>query len=326
LGYAQILERSKVLPEEERHGVKIIHQCGSHLLSLINDVLDISKIEARKLELTPQSIYLPALLQGVVEISQIRAQQKNITFYYEPDANLPSGVITDEKRLRQVLINLLGNAIKFTDKGSVTFQIRQLELNHHQFSSASLRFLVKDTGVGISNEDIQKLFQAFEQVGEHQRQAEGTGLGLAISQQIVQFMGGKIQVQSQLGIGSEFYFDLELPLVTDWIQQQTSVTERIIGYVGAQRRILVVDDRWENRSVIVNLLAPLGFVVIEAIDGQDGLDKMRAQLPDLVITDLSMPIMNGFKFKTIESYSFLSFSITARPENELKRRSRRFSR
>lgn len=295
LGYAQILERSKVLPEEERHGVKIIHQCGSHLLSLINDVLDISKIEARKLELTPESIYLPALLQGVVEISQIRAQQKNITFYYEPDANLPSGVITDEKRLRQVLINLLGNAIKFTDKGSVTFQIRQLELNHHQFSSASLRFLVKDTGVGISNQDIQKLFQAFEQVGEHQRQAEGTGLGLAISQQIVQFMGGKIQVQSQLGIGSEFYFDLELPLVTDWIQQQTSVTERIIGYVGAQRRILVVDDRWENRSVIVNLLAPLGFVVIEAIDGQDGLDKMRAQLPDLVITDLSMPIMNGFE-------------------------------
>jgi len=295
LGYAQILGRSKVLPEQERHGVNIIHQCGSHLLSLINDVLDISKIEARKLELTPQSIYLPALLQGVVEISQIRAQQKNIKFHYEPDANLPGGVVTDEKRLRQVLINLLGNAVKFTDKGSVTFQVRQLELNHNKIPSASLRFAVKDTGVGISNEDMQKLFQAFEQVGDHQRQAEGTGLGLAISQQIVQLMGGKIQVQSQLGVGSEFYFDLELPLATDWIQQQTSKVEHIIGYVGAQRQILVVDDRWENRAVIVNLLAPLGFAVIEATDGQDGLDKMRVQLPDLVITDLSMPIMDGFE-------------------------------
>jgi len=127
LGYAQILARAKVLPEKERYGVNIIHQCGSHLLTLINDVLDISKIEARKLELTSNTIHLPSLLQGIVEISQIRADQKNLNFCYEPDANLSAGVIVDEKRLRQVLINLLGNAIKFTDKGAVTLKVERLD-------------------------------------------------------------------------------------------------------------------------------------------------------------------------------------------------------
>ncbi len=127
LGYAQILSRSKVLPEKERHGVGIIHQCGSHLLTLINDVLDLSKIEARKLELAPNALHLPAFLQGVVEICRIRAEQKGIDFIYQPDPMLPEGVFADEKRLRQVLINLLGNGIKFTDKGSVTLKVTILE-------------------------------------------------------------------------------------------------------------------------------------------------------------------------------------------------------
>ncbi|MEG3895401.1 MULTISPECIES: ATP-binding protein [unclassified Microcoleus] len=295
LGYAQILGRSKAIPEKERHGVNIIHQCGSHLLTLINDILDISKIEARKLELTSKAIHLPSLLQGVVEISQIRADQKSIGFRYEPDANLPAGITADEKRLRQVLINLLGNAIKFTDRGSVTFKVEQLDSNTDRLSFARLRFCVADTGVGISSKNVQKLFRAFEQVGEQSRQSEGTGLGLAISQQIVQLMGGKIQVKSQLGVGSEFFFEVELPLATDWIQQQTSLAGNIVSYVGTQRRILVVDDRWENRAVIVNLLEPLGFAIIEAENGQLGLDKIRENLPDLVITDLAMPVMDGFK-------------------------------
>jgi signal transduction histidine kinase/DNA-binding response OmpR family regulator len=295
LGYAQILGRAKTIPEKERHGVNIIHQCGTHLLTLINDILDISKIEARKLELSPQAIHLPSLLQGVMEISQIRAQQKSIDFCYEPDENLPNGVIVDEKRLRQVLINLLGNATKFTDRGTVTFQVQRLNLDPHQNNTARLRFAIIDTGVGIAPENIQKLFKAFGQVGDRSRQAEGTGLGLAISQQIVQLMGGKIQVESQLGVGSEFFFTVDLLLATDWIQQQTSEAGNIVGYAGEQRRILIVDDRWENRSVIVNLLEPLGFAVIEAENGQDGLDKMQENIPDLVITDLQMPIMDGFE-------------------------------
>ena len=295
LGFAQILERSQVIPKKELDQINIIHQCGSHLLTLINDVLDISKIEARKLELAPKAIHLPSLVQGVVEIFQVRADQKRLNFIYKPDRNLPTGIVADEKRLRQVLINLVGNAIKFTDKGSVVLKVDLLDSTTNHFFTAHLRFSIIDTGVGISIEDAQKLFRAFEQVGERKRQAEGTGLGLAISQQIVQLMGGQIQVQSQLGAGSKFFFSVELPLATDSREQKPSEVGNIISYQGEQKRILVVDDRWENRSVILNLLEPLGFVIIEAENGQDGLDKIRENLPDLVITDLAMPVMNGFE-------------------------------
>ncbi|NDJ22576.1 response regulator [Nostoc sp. B(2019)] len=295
LGYAQILGRSKALPEKERHGVGIIYQCGSHLLTLINDVLDLSKIEARKLELTPTGIHLPAFLQGVVEICRIRAEQKGIDFIYQPDSMLPAGVLADEKRLRQVLINLLGNGIKFTDKGAVTLKVAVLETaldtNYRRIS-----FQVQDTGVGIEPEQIDKIFQAFEQVGDRKRQAEGTGLGLAISQKIVDLMGGQIQVKSQAGIGSNFYFEVDLAIATDWAKQSFSSTgKQIIGYEGQSRHIMVVDDRWENRAVLVNLLEPLGFTFTEAENGQDALEKMRQMQPDLVITDLAMPIMNGFE-------------------------------
>ncbi|MBE9014164.1 HAMP domain-containing protein, partial [Pseudanabaenaceae cyanobacterium LEGE 13415] len=175
LGYAQILGRSKALPEKELHGVNIIYECGSHLLTLINDILDLSKIEARKLELSPKALHFPAFLQSVVEICSIRAQQKNIDFHYEPDAVLPTGVRVDEKRLRQVLINLLENAIKFTDRGSVTFRVEHCENR--------IKFTIADTGTGIAPDQVDRLFRAFEQVGDDRRKAEGTGLGLAISQQ-----------------------------------------------------------------------------------------------------------------------------------------------
>jgi len=291
LGYAQILRRSQTLSEKERHGINIIHQCGLHLLTLIDDILDISKIEARKLELVPVAIHLPSLLLGVIEIFQIRAQQKNINFHYEPDPNLPTGVIADEKRLRQVLINLLGNAIKFTDRGNVMLRVKRLDALIDTYSR--IHFSVTDTGIGIAADDIQKLFRAFEQVGDRHRQVEGTGLGLTISQQIVQLMGGKIEVKSQLNMGSEFSFEVELPLAANWNEQQTSIIGKIIGYEGAKQKILVVDDRWENRAVIVDLLQPLGFVIIEAENGQEGLVKIREHLPDLVITDLAMPVMDG---------------------------------
>jgi signal transduction histidine kinase/CheY-like chemotaxis protein len=290
LGYAQILARSSALPDQERHGVSIIHQCGVHLLHLINDVLDLAKIEARHLDLSPQALHLPGLLQGVVEICQIRAEQKGLDFRYELAATLSIGVEVDEKRLCQVLINLLDNAIKFTDQGSVSLRVELLSLEP---DSTRLCFWVSDTGIGIAPEHFDQLFQAFEQVGEQRRQAEGTGLGLAISQQLVQLMGGHIQVKSQVGRGSEFWFAIELPLVLDWHQPQPLLAHHIVSYAGAPRQILVVDDRWENRAVLANLLAPLGFVITEAENGQAGLKQMRQQLPDLVITDLAMPIMDG---------------------------------
>ena len=295
LGYAQILNRSKALPEKERHGVEIIHQCGSHLLTLINDILDLSKIEARKLELTPKAIHFPSFLQGVVEICRVRSDQKGIDFIYHPEPNLPEGIEADEKRLRQVLLNLLGNAIKFTDSGSVTLKV-EVKQPSLDIPIPRIKFQVQDTGVGITSDEINKIFLAFEQVGEQKRQSEGTGLGLAISQRIVELMGGKIQVKSEIGVGSNFYFEVALPSASDWAQQNSVNNGRtIIGYEGPPRHILIVDDRWENRSVLTNLLEPMGFTIAEAENGQNGLDKASKQLPDLIITDLAMPVMDGFE-------------------------------
>ena len=295
LGYAQILERSKKLPDKERHGVQIIHQCGFHLLTLINDILDLSKIEARKLELASKAIYFPSFLQGVVEICRVRSDQKGIDFIYHPEFNLPEGIEADEKRLRQVLLNLLGNAIKFTDARSVTLKV-EVQQSSSEIPIPRLKFQVQDTGVGISSAEINKIFQAFEQVGEQKRQSEGTGLGLAISKKIVELMGGDIQVESEINVGSNFYFEVALPSASDWAKQNSVNKGRtIIGYEGAPRHILIVDDRWENRSVLLNLLEPMGFIITEAENGQEGLNQAKKRRPDLMITDIAMPVMDGFE-------------------------------
>ncbi|MEQ9667009.1 ATP-binding protein [Coleofasciculus sp. G2-EDA-02] len=317
LGYAQILQRSKTMSDRELDGIRIIHQCGSHLLMLINDILDLAKIEARKMELHHSDIYFPSFLRGVVEICRIRADGKGISFIYQPTSPLPAGVHVDEKRLRQVLINLLSNAIKFTDTGGVTFKVGYVEsqdnpgiglkdeISTDLLSSQAkkftnphhrIRFQIEDTGVGMSPEQLQRIFLPFEQVSDRKLQAEGTGLGLAISLKIVQLMESTIQVQSELGKGSVFTVDLALREAKEWMQVTTTPTQgRIISYQGKSRTVLVVDDRWENRSVLVNLLEPLGFEVIEANNGKEGLDIAMTASPDLIITDLLMPIMDGFE-------------------------------
>jgi len=298
LGYAQILNQSRELKEGNKKGVEIIYQCGTHLLTLINDVLDLSKIEARKLDLLPKAVHLPSLLQGVIEICRIRAEQKGIEFVDSFDDGLPQGICVDEKRLRQVLINLIGNAVKFTEQGAVTLKVSVVDDASAVAGDPSricLRFQVEDTGVGIAPEHLTKLFKAFEQVGDRTRQAAGTGLGLAISQKIVTLMGGQIKVESQLNIGSRFYFDLSFPVAADWAKQSLqSKWKNITGYQGEQQHVLVVDDRWENRTVVEKLLEPLGFQISQAENGQQGLEKMAALQPDLVITDLAMPVMDGF--------------------------------
>ncbi|MEH2164278.1 MAG: ATP-binding protein [Nostoc sp.] len=299
LGYTQIIQRTESLSEKGRKGLSVIYQCGSHLLTLINDVLDLSKIEARKLELYPVDFYLPAFIDSVTEICRIRAEQKVIAFKVELDPDLPTGIHADEKRLRQVLINLLSNAMKFTNQGSVTFkaQVVEQESNANEKTNYKIRFEVIDTGTGITPEQAEKIFQPFEQVGSQKRQSEGTGLGLAISQKIVLLMGGKIQVKSEFGKGSTFWFEAKLSESKDWAKVSRVVEQgTIIGYQGQRRTILIADDKWENRSVIVNLLEPVGFTVIEATNGQEAWVQSLAHEPDMIITDLVMPILDGFEF------------------------------
>ncbi len=296
LGYSQILQLQKNRPEKDRKSIETIAQCGNHLLTLINDILDISKIEARKLELNSKPFHFPSFLQGVVEICRIRAEQKNLSLVFEALDTLPPGIVADEKRLRQVLLNLIGNAVKFTETGSVTLRVGA-HPDPNTPAMTRLHFAIEDTGIGIDAGNFDKIFKPFEQTDHTKHVIEGTGLGLAISQRIIELMDSRIQVKSSLGVGSTFEFDVSCLLAEDWIQAdlQQQGLGQLVGYMGQRRKVLVVDDRWENRSVIVNLLEPLGFELLEAQDGQDGLTKAQSFLPDLIITDLLMPNLNGYE-------------------------------
>lgn len=313
LGYTQILsnDRESFTPEQQR-GLDTIHQCGEHLLTLINDVLDLAKIEARKLDLFPQDFHFKAFLEATASICEIKAQQKSIGFKFEYDKTLPMAVYADDKRLRQVLLNLLSNAVKFTDAGCVTFRVDRLPTQpptqpptppptppanpDHESAAIPIRFTVRDTGIGLSIESRTRIFQPFEQVAGRERNAEGTGLGLAISRQLVEAMGGSIQLDSQLGEGSCFWFDVHLPPVRTWLETATPQAAKIIGYQGVARIVLVVDDHRENRQVVVDRLEPLGFQVFEASNGRDGLEQAIALRPDVILTDIAMPEMDGLTF------------------------------
>jgi signal transduction histidine kinase/DNA-binding NarL/FixJ family response regulator len=286
LGYAQILNRDQSLTAKQRDGVGIIQRSGEYLLTLINDVLDLSKVEAGKLELYATAFNFGAFLQGITDLFQMRTQQKGISFHYEPLTSLPKSICADEKRLRQVLINLLGNAVKFTDQGEVVLKIG--------YQEDQIRFQVEDMGCGIAPADIDKIFQPFQQVGEQKRRAEGTGLGLPITKKLVEMMGGELQVESTPGKGSTFWMALTLPAVPE-VPVESAKSPLVKGFQEAPRTLLVIDDKWENRSVLTQLLTPLGFKVEEASSGQEGITKARQLNPDLILTDLVMPDLDGFE-------------------------------
>ncbi len=310
LGYAQILQRDQNNTPQQRKGLSVIKQCGTHLLTLINDILDLSKIEAQKLELHPSDFNFLNFLNDVSEICRVRAEQKKITFTYQPSDQLPQNIHADDKRLRQVLINLISNAIKFTDYGEVSFRVDLIEpgttricedeeaqncYTPPQCALHKIRFLVTDTGIGIPSEEIKKIFIPFEQVGDHVRKSEGTGLGLAITQKLVSMMGSKLNVESDVGKGSRFWVDLDLSEASDIVNPKATLSPFIKGYQGQNRKILVIDDRWDNRSILMNMLEPIGFELFEASHGQEGIERAILNRPDLIITDLVMPQMNGFE-------------------------------
>ncbi|MDM8530470.1 GAF domain-containing protein [Anaerolineales bacterium HSG25] len=308
LGYAQILERKRNLETDVLDGLGIIQQSGNHLLTLITDILDLSKIEARKMELYPTTVNLVNFVDGVSGIMRMKAMEKDLVFQHDTD-NLPMGIAADEKRLRQIMLNLLGNAIKFTNSGQVTLRVSGLggptplteppifsgptdlpPLTHQH----TIRFEVIDTGVGMTDEQAVKIFEAFEQVGDVTKRAEGTGLGLAITKQLVELMGGDLQVKSKVGQGTTFWFEIVFPILelTDKPMLH-SANQTIIGYQGERRKVLVVDDILSNRAVLVGLLKPLGFELTEAENGLEGLKQAKQYQPDIILTDLVMPEMNG---------------------------------
>ena len=286
LGYAQILQRDNGLTKRQRESISVMKQSGEHLLTLLNDILDLSKIEAGKMELQVSHFNLLDFLDNIVDVFRIQAQQKGIIFTYETLSDLPIGVQGDEKRLRQVLINLLGNAIKFTEEGRVNFKV-----GYHY---TKIRFQVEDTGIGIKAKDLKIIFSPFRQAQGSRAGVQGTGLGLSISKRLIEMMGSKLNVVSRPGQGSTFWVDLDLPLVKGWRQKQVAGGPAIIGVQGPERKILIIDDNQANRAVLVDLLMAVGFEVEEAEDGQIGLSKAKTMLPNVILMDLAMPRMDGF--------------------------------
>ena len=290
LGYAQILKRSYD-PDKHKAGLEIIQRSGEHLLTLLNDILDLSKIEAKKLELNPSEFDLPKLLQSITDMFQLQVGAKDVQLIYQPLSALPTTMYGDEKRLRQVLINLFGNAVKFTDRGNVSLTVstQPCESSHKY----KVHFAIADTGVGIDPDKLDDIFLPFQQVGDRARRYSGTGLGLPICQKLVEMMGGQLHVESSLNEGSTFWFEIELTEVPNHVPHVMLDSRSITGYLGDRRKILIVDDKTENRMVLSDLLTPLGFIVAEAVDGYDCITQAQIFEPDLILLDMVMPQLDG---------------------------------
>ena len=288
LGFSQLMQMDLTLNEKQRENLDIINRNGTHLLGLINDVLEISKIETGKGTLKVTDFDLWGTLESIKEMMCSRAGAKGLQFILNRDAELPRYVRMDERKLKQVIINLAGNAVKFTPTGSVTLRFR------FEKDQGRLHCEVEDTGPGICPEDIPKLFGRFVQVGENR---EGTGLGLYISQKLVELMGGQITVQSVPGKGSLFSFDSRCESVTATETTPTIAHQHVMGLAPGQffPRILVADDILESRLFLVQILRSTGFEVIEAKNGLEAVKLFEEHQPNLVLMDMKMPVMNGYE-------------------------------
>ena len=290
LGYAQILGRDTELNELQRERIAIIRRSGEHLLTLIEDTLDFARIEAGKLRVVICDVPLAGLVDVIREIIGVKAEQKRLEFNCEISPDAPSGVRADERRVRQVLLNLLANAVKFTDSGCVSLHISKSVSNR-------VRFEVRDTGVGVGPGQLETIFEPFEQLGSPERRAGGAGLGLAISREFVRAMGGEIDVESHLGEGSAFWFELEPASVLPMASASAGAppAHMATSYEGPRRKVLIVDDIAVNRAVAVDWLSRLGFDTVEAENGREGFEKAQHETPDLILTDIVMPEMDGLQ-------------------------------
>ncbi len=291
LGFSQILSPSESLTEQEREQIEIIKSSGEHLLEIINDILSMSKIEAGQITLNQNSFDLYELLDSLKDMLQLKAKSKGLPLNFEYAKNIPQYIETDETKLRQVLINILGNAIKFTQQGIVTLRVSAAT----NLDKLKIKFEVSDTGPGIAPEEIDILFEPFVQTKAGKKSIEGTGLGLPISREFVRLMGGDITVSSIVGQGSIFTFDIKVTLADSVDIETTVASRRVVGLEPNQPkyRILIVEDIEQNRLLLVKLLTPLGFEVREAINGQEAVTMWQSWQPNLIVMDMKMPVMDG---------------------------------
>ncbi|WP_281648752.1 PAS domain S-box protein [Parendozoicomonas sp. Alg238-R29] len=288
LGHVQLLLRTEKLEPRQRESLETVEDCGQHLLLLINDVLDLTKIETTGTQVQFQPVRLRPVLEKVCRILRPRADRKNLQLVLSVDEHLPSVILIDATKLRQVLINLLGNAIKFTEQGQVQLRVVQ--------DGERIVYIVSDTGIGIEAEQQEKIFAPFHQV-DFQGHPGGTGLGLAISQKLVSAQGGALKVASSIGCGSRFYFSLPLrrAVLNEDVEASAASLDACSLHLpeGESAKVLVVDDSRINREMLVRLLDDAGFETLEAVNGLDALNSIQANQPELVLMDIRMPVMNG---------------------------------
>jgi CheY-like chemotaxis protein len=294
IGFSQIMLRTKNLPNEHYENAGIIHRSGEYLLTLINNVLDFSKIEASKTTLNKTDFDLYQLLRDLESILHTRIQNLDLELIFDTDNNVPRYLYADGVKLRQVLLNLLGNAIKFTAQGEVVLSISAKEQTENQHYL--LNFTIRDTGVGIAPEELNNLFEAFSQTNSGRNAQEGTGLGLVISQQFVRLMGGDITVASELNKGTTFSFSISVQLGNE-IKQESFIQKQVLALAENQPtyKILIVDDKSVNRHLLLKLLGPLGFELKEAANGKEAIAIWEAWQPHLIWMDMRMPVMDGYE-------------------------------
>jgi signal transduction histidine kinase/DNA-binding NarL/FixJ family response regulator len=291
LGYAQLLQR-RIDPQatEQLEGLRIIERSGEHLLTLVNDLLDLAKIEAGKLELHAMDTDLVDLLQHVADLARVRAEHAGLRFVFESAATMPRNACIDPRALRQVLLNILGNAVKFTPAGGEVSLKVTCERRDDQHV---VEFRVTDTGIGIPTEELPRIFEPFHRVLDSGRIVEGTGLGLAITQRLVEALGGDLCVESTVGAGSTFI--VRTTLVSSNARTADGSAAQVQGYAGRVRQVIVADDDEVNRALVSQWLESLGFAVKRATNGLEALQLLRAAPADLIVTDLVMPVVDGFE-------------------------------
>lgn len=323
IGFSQLMKRDMNLSSQQKEYNTAIIRAGEHLLELINEILELSKIEAGRIVLNPTSIDLHAMCDDIYMMFRERANDKHLQLLFENSEDLPRYVMVDEGKLRQLFVNIIGNAIKFTDEGGVAIRTQAISSEE---GKSYLIVEVQDSGPGISEEEIGKLFRHFEQTSTGVKKGTGTGLGLALSRELALLMGGDITVSSKVGEGSIFTFKIEFTAGNE-SEIEKPDTKRVIGIADKSKSytILVVDDKKENLQVAVNLLELVGFSTEEAVDGKEAIEKVIASKPDLILMDMRMPVMDGYEatriIKTMDDYKDIPIvALTASTfEDERKR-------